>query len=155
MPLTSDSPLRHMASARRSSLLTIVGAAAALLLVACGSDTPSDTGGSSPSAEETSTSTPEAENASTINVSETEFSIRLSKSTVPAGNYTFSISNDGNAPHNLAIKGPGVGGETSKTFQGGENGELTATLQEGTYTVWCAVGNHRAQGMETTLKVTG
>ena len=152
---TTDSPLRHLASARRAALLTIGGVAAVLVLAACGSDTPSDTGDASPPAEETTTAAPDAEGATTIDVSETEFSIKLSTSSVKPGNYTFAISNDGNFPHNVAIEGPGVDGETSETFDGGRTGDLTVTLQEGTYTVWCAVGNHRAQGMETTLKVAG
>jgi plastocyanin len=154
MPFTSDQPRRQVVSTRRPALLIVVGAVAALLLAACGSDTPSDTGGTSPSPEETSTSTPEAGKATTIEVSETEFAIKLSKSSVPAGDYTFAIANDGQFPHNLAIKGPGIDGQTSETFPGGKSGELTVTLQKGTYTVWCGVGNHRAQGMETKLEVT-
>ena len=153
MPFTSDSLHRQLAPARRAALLGIAGVAAALLLAACGSDTPTDSTETPPAADET-TSTPEAGNATTLTASETEFSIKLSKSSVPAGDYTFAISNDGNAPHNLSIKGPGIGGETSDTFQGGEDGELTVTLQKGTYTLWCAVGTHRAQGMETTLTVS-
>jgi plastocyanin len=153
MPIT-DSPHRHLASARRALLLTIGGVAAALVLAACGSDTPSDTGDASPPADETTSAAPEAGGA-TIEVSESEFSIKLSKSSMKPGDYTFAISNDGNFPHNLAIKGPGIGGETSDTFDGGQSGDLAVTLQEGTYTLWCAVGNHRAQGMETTIEVTG
>lgn len=154
MPIT-DSLLRHLTSARRAAFLTIGGVAATLVLAACGSDTPSDTGDASPPAEETSTATPEAGGGTTIDVTETEFSIKLSTSSVKPGDYTFAISNDGNFPHNVAIEGPGVDGETSETFDGGQNGDLAVTLQEGTYTVWCAVGNHRAQGMETTIEVTG
>lgn len=28
------------------------------------------------------------------------------------------------------------------------------TLQEGTYELWCSVGDHRAQGMDLQLEVT-
>lgn len=155
MPITPGSTLRALAHVRRATLLTIGGVAVALILAACGSDSSSDQGGSPPPAEETSSSTPESGNASTIKVSESEFTIKLSTSSVAPGDYTFAISNDGNVPHNLAIKGPGIGGETSDTFQSGSSGELKVSLQKGTYTLWCAVGSHRAQGMETTIKVTG
>lgn len=151
MPFTSDSLHRQVASARRAALLTVAGLASALLLAGCGSDTPTESGDATPTAEPTS----ESPTGTAIEVSETEFDIKLSKSTVAPGDYTFTISNDGNFPHNLAIKGPGVDGETSDTFDGGQSGDLTVTLQEGTYTIWCGVGNHRAQGMETTIKVTG
>lgn len=35
----------------------------------------------------------------------------------------------------------------------GESGSLTVDLQAGTYQIWCPVGNHRSQGMQTTLTV--
>lgn len=151
MPMTSAPTLRRMTAARRAAMLALAGLASVLLLAGCGGDTPADNEDATPSAEATS----EAPAGTAIEVTETEFDIKLSKSTVAAGDYTFAISNDGSLPHNLAIQGPGVDGETSDTFDGGQSGELTVTLQEGKYTVWCAVGNHRAQGMETTLNVTG
>lgn len=154
MPII-DSLLRHLKAARRAVPLAIGSAAAALMLAACGSDNPADSGDPLPSPDETSSSTPETGNATTLKVSESDFSIKLSKSTVEPGEYTFAISNDGNAPHNLAISGPGVDQQVSDTFQSGKSGELAVSLEEGTYTVWCAVGTHRAQGMETTIKVTG
>lgn len=63
------------------------------------------------------------------------------------------MENTGQLPHAITIDGPGVEQETSETVEGGERSELTVTLQQGKYTVWCPVGNHRSQGMETTLTV--
>jgi uncharacterized cupredoxin-like copper-binding protein len=36
---------------------------------------------------------------------------------------------------------------------GGADETLTVTLQAGTYELWCPVGSHREQGMETTITV--
>lgn len=137
-------------------MVTAAGTALALLLAGCGTDTPENSGGgtSSPTTAGPSSAAPNPGQSTTLNVSETEFTIKLSKSAVKPGDYVFAISNDGSFPHNLAIAGPGVDNKISDTFQGGNEGELAVTLQEGTYTLWCAVGTHRAQGMETTIKVT-
>lgn len=43
-------------------------------------------------------------------------------------------------------RGSGVDGEMTQTFQSGESGDSAVTLQEGSYTLWYAMGNHRAQG---------
>lgn len=127
-------------------------AIAAVLTAGCGGGEPADTG-DTPAP--TSTASQSESSATQLGVTETEFTIELSETSVAPGEYAFAIANDGSLPHNLAISGPGVDQEISDTFQGGLSGELSVTLQEGTYTLWCAVGNHRAQGMETALEVTG
>ena len=69
------------------------------------------------------------------------------------GTYTFTIQNQGSFPHNLTIKGPGVGTKASPTLAGGRAGSLTVALQKGSYELWCSVPGHKHQGMDITIKV--
>src|SRR6266545_2569452 len=73
---------------------------------------------------------------------------------VTAGAYTFVVEQQGKHPHALSIKGPGVDTTSTPTIQpGGASERLTVTLQPGRYELWCPVGNHKAQGMHTTITV--
>lgn len=118
-------------------VLTIILAA-----TACGGGDAAGTGGAS------ATGTPVA-------VSERDFSIELPHDSLAPGTYTFDVTNEGTLPHDLAIAGPGLGQEISDTIAPGESGSLTVTLEEGTYTLWCTVGDHRSRGMETMIEVAG
>ena len=61
---------------------------------------------------------------------------------------------DGNQmPHNVALEGDGVEESGEIVQPGGDVSEVTTTLEAGTYTFFCAVGQHRANGMEGTLTV--
>ena len=85
-------------------------------------------------------------------VSLTEFAIDPANPRVEAGQVTFSVTNDGSAPHALEIEGNGVEEET-EVLEGGGSAELTVDLEPGEYEWYCPVGNHAAQGMEGTLTV--
>jgi plastocyanin len=138
---------------------------AALILASCG-DGGEEESATSPSPEETTATTPapaeptvttspspEAE-ATEVTVTLTEFSIELSEQTFAPGAYEFVAEEEGELPHALSIEGPGVDSTSTEVIQpGGESQTLTVTLQPGTYEIWCPVGNHRAQGMETTITV--
>jgi hypothetical protein len=93
------------------------------------------------------------EAATVVPVSETEFKIRLPRTTFPAGNYTFLAKNDGRAPHALRITGPGVWSLTG-TLEPGQSVNLTVTLRPGRYDLDCPVDNHAALGMKQTITVT-
>ena len=58
-------------------------------------------------------------------------------------------------PHNLAIEGSGVMlPAPGPNLMDGQSGAINfAALQPGTYTLYCPVGMHRANGMQTTLTV--
>ena len=43
--------------------------------------------------------------------------------------------------------------EASETVDGGATTSLTVELEDGTYEIWCPVGDHRGRGMEGTLTV--
>lgn len=152
MNLTTGT-LRVQVSPQRTASLTrlaTVGAvaAAALLLAACGG---SSGGNSSPP----TTGMPPMTGGApmTVTAVEKDFSIELSEASFTPGTHTFRVQNQGPSPHDLRIEGPGVASAGSPVITRGATTELTVTLEPGTYQVWCSVGNHRAQGMETTITV--
>src|SRR5262245_40521934 len=80
---------------------------------------------------------PRKRTSTAVTATETEFSITLSTATFTPGAYVFNIQNRGKFPHNLNVKGPGVDGRSSPTFQPGGAGQLAVTLQKGSYELWC------------------
>jgi len=68
-----------------------------------------------------------------------------------AGTVTINFDNPSTTPHAVEIEGNGVE-EASDTVTGDKT-SVTADLKAGTYTFYCPVGNHRAEGMEGTLTV--
>jgi len=68
-----------------------------------------------------------------------------------AGTVTINFDNPSTTPHAVAIEGSGVE-EASDTVTSSKT-SVTADLKAGTYTFYCPVGNHRAEGMEGTLTI--
>lgn len=89
-----------------------------------------------------------------MNVTESEFTITLPSKTLPAGTYTFKVTNKGKFPHNLTVDGAGVEDKTSPTLAPGSAGDLTVTLQKGSYEFYCSVDGHKDKGMDLTVQVT-
>ena len=103
-----------------------------------------------------------------VNVVETEFRIKLSQSTVPAGKVTFNTANDGKAPHELVvlrtprdaaklghgIKIPEHGwvGELGNLHAGVDH-TLTVKLAPGHYALICNLKGHYAAGMYANFTV--
>jgi plastocyanin len=135
----------------RQRLALATGAAAATLLAAVSGCGGGSNAPEAPPARQATTSP--AQQGSVINVTVNEFSFVMAKRDLTAGTYTFILDNVGREPHAMALKGPGLGTQQSEVVDGGKKTEWTIILQPGTYEVWCPVGNHRAQGMETTLTV--
>ena len=143
-------------------LLVLIAVAIPLALAACGDDDEDTT------AADTETTTEEAagggaygggaaaggEKAAgeTVDISETEFALDPDEATVAAGDVTFALTNDGSLPHNLEVEGNGVE-EVSETMDPGGSTDLTVSLEPGTYELYCAIGDHAAQGMEGELTV--
>jgi uncharacterized cupredoxin-like copper-binding protein len=64
------------------------------------------------------------------------------------GTVRFSVTNDGKTVHALEVEGPDGEVET-ENIQPGKSATLVAELgEEGSYVMYCPVGNHREQGME-------
>jgi uncharacterized cupredoxin-like copper-binding protein len=93
---------------------------------------------------------PSSAAANTINVSEREWSITLTPSTVPPGTYTFSVKNDGTIEHNFVLQGQNI---RLDGIQVGAVKTVTARLTPGTYTILCDIPGHAEAGMKTALTV--
>jgi uncharacterized cupredoxin-like copper-binding protein len=102
-------------------------------------------------AETTETTTGELTKA--IEVSEVDFKIKLPETSMPAGVYTFDVSNDGNAPHDLVIEGNGLEKATPEIAPGG-HGELQVELKPGTYEFYCSIPGHKQLGMDVKVTVS-
>lgn len=71
-----------------------------------------------------------------------------------AGTVTIELDNPSanQMPHNVVIEGNGVDA-AGEIAQPGSTSTATADLKAGSYTFYCAVGQHRQNGMEGTLTV--
>ena len=124
-----------------------------LAFAACGDDDESDsTSTSADTSTETTDTSTSSSSGSAISISETEFALDPSDPTAEAGEVTIEAVNDGSTVHNLEIEGNGVE-EVTDDLDPGSSGELTVDLDAGTYEIYCAIGEHRAQGMEGELTV--
>ena len=113
----------------------LVLTAAGIALAGCGAEAASE--------ETAAPATP----AQTLTVRETEFALAPAEVRLDAaGTYTFRAVNDGSTDHALEIEGNGVEDET-ETIGAGESSDVTVELAEGTYEMYCPVGNHKGQGM--------
>lgn len=90
-----------------------------------------------------------------VTVAEKDFTIELGRTSFAPGAYTFRVTNDGSLPHDLAISGPELPEQVTETLAPGMTGQLTVSLRDGRYTLWCTVGDHRGRGMETQIEVSG
>jgi plastocyanin len=133
----------------------VAATAAGVALSACSGQNPAEqtSAQSTPPPATSTPSAPPSSAGSEITVTETEYRITLPQTTLKPGAYTFTARNGGNAPHDLVIKGPGVDSARTEILPGGQEGGVSVTLQPGEYELWCSVGNHRANGMVTTLTV--
>ena len=141
--------MRHLANIRTFAIAALV-AVVALGATACGSgssgssSTPVAAGGGS------TTGT----HGTLVNVTLKEYSITVSGGmTLAAGTYTFHVTNAGTMGHNLTVNGPGVSNQTTGTFAAGGTADLTVTLQNGTYDLYCSVPGHKQLGMDATMTV--
>jgi len=100
------------------------------------------------STQATTTTTPKPQ-ATTVQVTESEFKIALASTDLKAGKITFDVKNDGSIPHDLAIVGMS---EKTKEIPAKGSAKLTVTLKAGTYELYCSVPGHKEAGMD--LKVT-
>ncbi len=113
---------------------------ATLSLAACGGDEAAAPGS-------------DAGPARTVEITLTDF--RLEPATVTLhepGTYTFRAVNDGATAHALEVEGEGVEAETEEIAPGA-SAELAVELDEGTYELYCPVGDHEGRGMKGGLSV--
>jgi plastocyanin len=96
-----------------------------------------------------------AAGAQDVTVNMSEWKLRLSTDSVPAGTVTFNLRNQGVIAHALQVTGPGVD-KGSRQVNAKETATLTLTLKPGTYEVFCplAEGSHKMAGMKKSFIVT-
>jgi VCBS repeat-containing protein len=123
-----------------------VGAAASVAVAGCSS---SKGGGPSTSAPAGGSSAA----GTTVQVTEKDFSISLPSKTLTAGSYTFQVNNTGSASHNLTVEGRGVSDKATSTIDPGSSGQVTVTLQQGSYELYCSIDGHKDRGMDLTVQV--
>ena len=91
--------------------------------------------------------------ATVVDVALGEFTIEPSAIEVEPGSYTFHVVNDGGAVHALEIEGPSGEVET-EDLEPGASADLTVDFSEdGSYEIYCPVGDHRDRGMEGSITV--
>jgi plastocyanin len=116
----------------------------ALLLAACG--------GTSDESDESASGNV----LQTIQISEKEFSLNPNTVTLSQpGTYEFEVTNDGQITHALEIEESGEGAEAeSGDIGAGESKTLRFTFSaDGSYEMYCPIGNHKDEGMRGTIVV--
>ncbi|MFD5793670.1 plastocyanin/azurin family copper-binding protein [Streptomyces diastatochromogenes] len=129
----------------RTALRTTAGAfCAALVLAACSSGGGGQASGSA--------GTTQAASGTRVTVTESEFMLKLSRTSFTPGTYTFVAHNAGKITHALSIDGPGVEDARTKDIPAGHSATVTVTLKKGTYDVYCPVDSHQQMGMDQHIK---
>jgi plastocyanin len=142
--------MKYLANIRTFAIAALV-AVIALGATACGSG--SSGSSSNPAAAGGSTSTGSTQ-GTLVNVSLKEYSVTVSGGTnLAPGTYTFHVTNNGTLGHNLTVNGPGVSTQTTGTFAPGGTSDLTVTLQNGMYDLYCSVPGHKQLGMNASVTV--
>ena len=146
----------HVAAIAIIPLITL-GAAA------CGDDDDSGAAATTPPATTAPATTPAtptapAGGASTVTLSadpDGALAFDTDHLTAKAGTVTLKMTNPSTSglPHAVAVEGNGVD-QDGETVQPGGVSIDTVNLKPGTYTFYCPVGNHEAEGMEGTLVVS-
>jgi uncharacterized cupredoxin-like copper-binding protein len=86
----------------------------------------------------------------TVTVDMVEYHFTLSQSTIPSGQVTFVIKNDGNETHNFDINGV----KSGALLGPGQSETWTVSLAPGQYLYTCDVPFHVDRGMTGTFQVT-
>jgi plastocyanin len=151
----------------RFSALSLVTAALALGLAACGSSSSSSStssssapaSSSSSSSSSTSSSAPSTGGGGGNTITQAadptgQLKFTKSSLTAKAGKDTIKFTNASSLPHNMTIQGPnGSQVGATPTFTGGTK-TVSVDLKPGTYTFFCSVPGHRQAGMQGTLTVS-
>jgi hypothetical protein len=98
--------------------------------------------------------TPTAEPVQVVDLVLLEWLIDMPAET-RAGQVNFVVTNEGAEAHSVVIEGNGLIFELPAPLDSGESSVLSAELPPGEYVVYCPIGEgeHREEGMETTLLV--
>lgn len=126
---------------KRLGIFLVIGIMA-FALAACGGDDNNGNGGNGGSSNG-------GGGGETVDISMTEMAFDPSDITVPAGEVTFNVTNDGTVHHDFVIEAL----DFSLTADPGESDSGSITLEPGTYEFICTEPGHAAAGMTGTLTV--
>jgi plastocyanin len=162
-PAPTRSPGRRGRTRGAAALLAL----ALGLLTACGDDEPesdaaatstsessASSTSSSSSSESSASETPPAGQTQTLAVDSIDFGYELPDGDLAAGTYEITLTNTGNATHDLVVELDGEDVGKSEQIGPGETSTFEVTLEAGDYVFYCSVGNHRQMGMEVPVTVT-
>jgi len=89
-----------------------------------------------------------------LGVSATEFHLTLSRPAVKAGVVEIQLQNFGEDPHDLRIRRVGgIHTFTVPLVKPGKQRTIALHMKAGSYRLWCSLADHRALGMQATLRV--
>jgi uncharacterized cupredoxin-like copper-binding protein len=91
--------------------------------------------------------------STTVTAVETDFHIKLSKSSFKPGTYVFVAENKGQTTHALEITGPGLHSPHTKDINPGQTTKLKVTFKAGRYDIFCPIPGHKALGMNLNVVV--
>jgi plastocyanin len=104
---------------------------------------------------QTVTQKPVAEKAGTLQIDADptgQLKFLAASASGTAGKITLRMKNASSVPHDIAVKGNGVG-QVGAIVSGGGTSTVTTTLKPGTYEFYCSVDGHEAAGMKGTLTI--
>jgi uncharacterized cupredoxin-like copper-binding protein len=127
--------------------LTASAFSAALVLAACSS------GGGGQADHSTGSGASKTGSGTRVTVTETEYGLKLSRSSFTPGTYTFVADNAGKITHALSIDGPGVEDAKTKNIQSGQMSTVTVTFKKGSYDLYCPIPGHKQLGMDKHIQV--
>ena len=111
---------------------------------------PAESGPVESSAAPSSATEPEAQSVAVTSV---DFDYELDEDTFQAGEYTITLTNGGDATHDLVVERDGQDVAASEAIGPGQSTTFTVTLEPGEYVFYCSIGNHRSMGMEVPVEV--
>ena len=139
-----------MTAGRR--LVATVGLGVALVLGGCAEEQEGAAGAAAPPV---GSGGGDAAHGADLRVGLTEWTIALARRSVHPGPLTLLVTNAGATEHDVVVRGR-AGEWHSRELAPGEQQRLGVVARPGeTLTLWCAEPGHEAQGMRTTLAVTG
>jgi uncharacterized cupredoxin-like copper-binding protein len=92
-----------------------------------------------------------------VQVVEKEYTLTLSRQSVPAGRVSLELVNFGMDTHDLVVQSSRAGVKPIRFKQLDPRGrsDRTLTLKPGRYLLWCSIAGHRQKGMHATFVVRG
>ena len=160
--------VRPLARRRRTRAAAALLAVALGSLTACGDDdADAESTATSTTSESSATSSSPSSSAGssasesspagqtqTLAVDSVDFGFELPDGDLAAGTYEITLTNTGNATHDLVVERDGEDVAESEQIGPGESSTFEVTLEAGDYVFYCSVGNHRQMGMEVPVTVT-